>query len=185
MATVLIRQRDNSTFAFVQVLVESYTPAQEVTALPVDGGAVIADHIQEQQMAIVLQGMVTETPTGEKAKETAGPGRLREALAWLQESRLELLDVVSDRLGTITDCVLVSWPHEIPSSRNMPVTLQLRQIQLAERETVDIPASQTTDSGAASASNQGPQGGEELSTDEQAKADTFALRALQFIGLAE
>jgi hypothetical protein len=141
VSVTIIRQRDGLAFTWDKALTELYEPATTVTVHPVESGVDITDHAQPQPLAFTIQLEQTESPPA-TATGPDGPARVRQALDFLRSIDGELVDVVTTRLGTITDCLMRGFPHEITVLRKLPVTLRMQQVRIATSQAVIIPPEQ-------------------------------------------
>jgi hypothetical protein len=125
-AAYLVRQSDRSTWRPDAALTIRFDRRWRKTEHPVEGGAAISDHVQSLPDAIVLQCVVTATPT------TGSGGRihLRDRLKWLTDTAdaKVLVDVVTRKLGTFTGYVLTSIPHAIDKVDRLRFDLELQEL---------------------------------------------------------
>lgn len=138
MSVTVIRQRDGAALTWDAATLESYDPTIEVTNHPVERGVDVSDHAQPQPLRFQIRVVQTESPFL-VGPTTAGIGRVLDALAFLRSLEGELCNVVTSRLGTITDCLLTGYPHEITTRRALPAVLRFQQIRIAAVQAVTIP----------------------------------------------
>lgn len=142
---------------------ETYDHQLDITSHPVEDGVEITDHIQRRPRSITVTGLVTETPLG---GNTGGIGRVLNARAFLEAIEGEIVDLVTDRYGTLTGYALQSWPHQVRDLQDMPITLTFREIRTATIQSVTIPPEVPIDSartGMESEQDLGPQATEDMS----------------------
>lgn len=164
MAATLVRQEDGSTLALDAVVTVQFTFSVEVTDHPIEDGSVVSDHAIKQPVLITVDGVVTETPIDADA-DTSGIQRVQAALDWLDASVGKLIDVVTDRLGTYTDCLLTGWPTSIDGVRRLRIPIALKQVRIATAGSVTITVEATAGGDAENAAD-------EVDVGEQGTTDT-------------
>ena len=183
--SVSIIRPNGETFTLDAVTERSYSPGNQLTEHPIEGGSTITDHIHRQNTPIVIRGIVTESPYAGSGG-TTGVQRIQDALAFLEAAAPEALQVVDDRLGVFEDMGLVSWPHRLNQRRNLSIVITLKQMRFAEAGFVDIPpevVAETVDSSAPEEQDVGEQPAESTLTvegddTEQATEDKSILADL-------
>lgn len=138
MSVTIIRQRDGAALTFDKAIAEFYEPTTNVTAHPVEEGVEISDHAQPQPLAFTIRLEQTESPPA-SFSGPGGPARIRAALDFLRSIDGELVDVVTTRLGTIINCLMRGYAHEITVLRKLPITLRMQQVRIATSQSVIIP----------------------------------------------
>lgn len=108
-----------------------------VSEHPVEQGAAIVDHVQQQSQLFSIKGVLSETPTVNVS--LYGADRIRKWIEFLQQLSLGYTcTIVSFRHGTLTNMVLESAPVPINSWRDTKVDLQFRQIRVVSASIVNL-----------------------------------------------
>jgi hypothetical protein len=135
---------------------EQYLSPAIVTSHPVEQGADIVDHVQEQPETIVLDLLITETPLTQPSFGTGGAtltagsvyvltgslaDRARQLRERLKATRTngELLTLESAREGTIQNLAVQNISAAYNAARSARMSLTLVQIRIADTRTVAIP----------------------------------------------
>ena len=137
-------------------LSESHTMSATVTEHPVEEGADIADHFRRQPDGITISGIVSDTPLVYLASLQA-PSPIvddltrapdRADLAYAEVQRVmndgDLVDVVTS-LRTYENMALTSFSvvRDTANGNVLNATMSLRQVIVAESETVSAPEPKT------------------------------------------
>lgn len=138
MSVTLIRARDGTAFTFDIATEEFYEPSITVTQHPVEAGVDISDHAQTQPLPFTIRVEQTESPFA-RVGGVSGPDRLIAALDFLRAAEGELLDVVTTKFGTLTNCLLLAYPHQVGVRLNLPIALRFQQVRVATSQAVLIP----------------------------------------------
>lgn len=106
-----------------------------VTDHPLEDGTTISDHIEVMPDRITIEGVVSETTIGGD-----GTDSVRWALDFLNEAGrgAELLELET-RYGVFEPLVLLEWPYDETQLRGLTFQLVLREVQIANVETVRLP----------------------------------------------
>lgn len=166
MAATLVRQEDGSTLALDGVVTVQLAYSVEVTDHPIEDGSVVTDHAVKQPLLITVDGIVTETPIRNDA-QTSGIERTQGALDWLTSSTGKLIDVVTERLGTFSNCLLTGYPTTIDNVRRLRIPIALKQVVVATAGSVSITAEAVAGGDAEGAAD-------EVDVGEQPTTDTAA-----------
>jgi len=134
----IIRQSDRRALTLDNVSLESYEPTIEVTNHPVEDGVDISDHAQPKPTRFSIRMVQTESPFA-NVSATGGVQRILDALAFLRSIEGKLVNVVTTRTGTVTNCLLTGYPYEITARRALPAVLRFQQVKIAAVESVIIP----------------------------------------------
>lgn len=145
MSVTLIRVSDGLPFTFDNAIAEFYEPSVLVTNHPVEEGVDVTDHAQRQPLPFAIRVLQTETPLG-PGDGPDGAARLLAAIEYLRNAEGQLLDVVTTKFGTITNCLIESYPHEVSVRRDLPITVRMKQVRIATAQSVIIPPEVPVDS---------------------------------------
>lgn len=139
------------------VISEQFFSVAVVTSHPVEQGANVSDHVQEQPLQVQLQFVVSDTPlrlpsfgAGSVGVESQAPlflltgtldDRARQLADRLKATRArgELVTLDSARRGTITNLAVQSVDEPYSSLRGVTLQVGLVQIRVADARTVAIP----------------------------------------------
>ena len=184
----LRRRDDGSTWtpdAAVQLTV-SRQPS--VTSHPIEEGIDVADHVQPQPRRITATLVVTENPkTG-----LGGPARIRQRLAWLEQTGNEArpVDIVTRRHGVFLRYAMSSISFPINGVASARFELEFTEIRVATVSTIQVSvesANAGTDgddlaTGAPDEVDQGEQAttdtGSDSQTEQEAENDSSLLADL-------
>lgn len=183
MATPLrIVRADGAVWTFDGFLRPQYDPRARSTDHPVEGGSMVTDNIIVQPQRVTVVGVVTETPF-QAYGQPVGPRRVDAAIAFLRGAQGNLVDVQLP-LGTLSSYSLNGWSHEQNGRRSLHFSLDLREIQVAQAATVEIPADAPREDVAADVADEVDVGGqptEDVDTEveaDQAEENTSTLAAI-------
>ena len=122
----------------------SVTGASTITEHPVEVGASSSDHSQPRPIEIQINGKITETPivTADRVVSFEGvDNRLREVFAFFESVRLagEFVTAVLPKFGSYENMAIASTRPVSTNVNATAMSIDLRQVRLAERITVQIP----------------------------------------------
>lgn len=168
---------------------ESYSPSSTITEHPIEDGSTVSDHIQSRPLPITVEGIITESPydrgdVGVLIGRT-GVDRINAALEFLRAASTEILTVESTRLGSFSSYGLASYQHRIGVLRELRLSLNLRQVRLAEVETVSIPPlapAPTQSTGAPDGQDAGQQASADTEGEDDATDKSAAVSLLEAVG---
>ena len=135
--TTMIRD-DGKVLAFDATLEIRFSPANNVTSNPIEGGAVVSDHIQELQLPFTVVGLVSESPIAPAPPPSFG--RVNAAITFFEGSPGRLFTVQTIRDGTFLNCAVESWPHTITKELSRVFSVTFRQLKIALGVSITIPA---------------------------------------------
>jgi len=119
---------------------ETHNRAWTVTDNPVERGAPISDHIDPRPATLTLEGIVTNAPIGVDADQEL-PGRAERW--WLEvEALLAQLTTVTVVTGlqVYPNMAVTNLSTARSTEAAIRVSMQLRQVRIADSRTVSIPA---------------------------------------------
>ncbi len=137
--TTTLEHPDGTSLELDVTLGIALSPSAVVSSHPVEEGSPISDHVQQQNTAITIEAVITETPFGPEGTP-AGDDHLRDVIAFLDRAKGARLQLVDDKAGTFDDVVIVRAPTSFDVVRRMPLTIEFAQIRVATASTVEIPA---------------------------------------------
>lgn len=183
--SVTLTRPNGDTLTFDASPRQSWQPSVAITDHPIEDGSTVSDHAQIQPRRLAITGVVSETPLG----EDGGPLRVEDAVRFLNEAGEggELL-TVETRLGSSTNWLLESWPHDVTVLRGLVFELSLKQVSIATAETItlprEVPRPRYSDT-APPETDVGTQPTQEASVAEEAQANRLAqyLRGERSVGL--
>lgn len=165
-----IVRADGAVWTFDGFLRPQYQPRARSTDHPVEGGSMVTDNIVVQPQRVTVVGVVTETPF-KTYGQPIGPRRVDAARAFLLAAQGGLVDVQLP-LGTLSGYSLNGWTHEQDGRRSLRFRLDLREIQVAQAATVEIPADAPREDVAADVADEVDVGGQPTAeVDTEAEAD--------------
>lgn len=139
MSFAIVRP-DGAALVLDYTLRETYPSDLEATSNPVEDGSSVIDHVRELPAEVIVEGGINEGALETQGNlTTSGEDRSREALAFLRGCIGQPLRLVTLRFGTLSDMILVGYPHEISNVREVPFTLRFRLLKVATQTTVIIP----------------------------------------------
>jgi hypothetical protein len=119
---------------------ETYPAELEATEHPVEDGSSVVDHVRELPAEVIVEGGINEGALeGQGSLTSSGEDRGREALAFLRGCIGQPLRLVTLRFGTLSNMILIGYPHEINNVREVPFTLRFRLLKVATQASVIIP----------------------------------------------
>lgn len=148
MSTSIIRQDGTASLTF-DAATEDYSPAIDVTEHPIEDGSSVTDHAQIRPLVFGITGTVTESPFSDT--EEGGPARVERARDFLEAAQGQLLEVETDRWGTIRNVMLTGWPHQVTSRRSTTFGCTFKVVKIARAGRATIPPRIVSDSVAAGA----------------------------------
>lgn len=187
----LRRQDDGSVWRPDAVLPSSVERAFSVTDHPVEQGLAVSDHVQRQPMALTLTCVVTENPT--RGEGIGGPARVRQRLAWLEETggSGRRVDIVTRRHGVFIGYALTRFRFPIDGVSRAQFDLELKEIRIASVTSIAVTVDQAaadadaTDDAAVGAPDEVDRGEQpttsttaDTATQQAAEADTSLLADL-------
>jgi len=181
-APLRIVRADGAVWTFDGFVRPQYQPRARSTDHPVEGGGMVTDNIVVQPQRVTVEGIVTETPF-EAYGQPIGAARLDAARAFLRGAQGNLVDVQLP-LGTLANYSLNGWTHEQNGRRSLRFRLDLREIQVVQAATVEIPADAPRPDVAADVADEVDVGGqptEDVDTEveaDQAEDNTSTLAAI-------
>lgn len=100
---------------------------------PVERGAAITDHVQQQPFTFTIEGVVSESSF--YTTNSYGPERITAWIDFLKELSLGYTCTIETyRHGTLTNMVLTSAPTPIDKYRDTRFTLQFQQIKIVSAQ---------------------------------------------------
>lgn len=147
-AVSIIRADGSTTLSFDGVLDYTLTSSVAVTDHPIEDGSSVSDHAQKQPKTLSVRGIVTETPY-DNVDSSGGPDRVARALEFLDAAAGELLTVVTERFGTLSNMALTRYPTTADQVRRLLFDVELKAIKVATAGLIDIPPTAPTTSSAA------------------------------------
>lgn len=160
MAT-FFRENNNGFLTFDNVLEEQFERPATVTKFPIQRSARTADHRQQEQMQLTVQGLITETPwaaflqeqfeiddalgtfifTGNDLgdfDENLGK-RSRASVEFWRRAEPELLSYFSNRLGFVEDLFVTNISYGVTKAHHLIYTIDCVQVEFSESQTVALP----------------------------------------------
>ena len=134
MSTAITRP-DGQSLTFDVAEVITVSPTLTVTEHPVEAGGAVSDHVQRRPTPITVRAKMTESPFGNEG----GQARVDRALAFLRECEGQLLTLESDRVGVVSNLVLLGYPQRFTYVLDVPMDITLREIRIAKTGTVLLP----------------------------------------------
>jgi len=150
MSLTIIRE-DGRSWTFDGVPQLGLSRSQRVTEHPIEDGSTIADHLARQPDREKIPAVVTAHPR-EDHGQPRGTARLALARLFIEGCYGQRLIIRHEKLGFLTNRVLVDHAETISTMTRIVFNLSLKQVIIATAESVDIPA----DAPAASASDEMP-----------------------------
>src|SRR5690625_1376175 len=141
---IILRRESGEELILDAAISESWQPEVIITDHPVESGSPVSDHAQRQPERVSLQVMTSETPLGRPGP--TGPERVRETLRFLNEAggAGELLELET-RYGETDNWLLESWPHDVGKIRGLAFSITLKQVRIAQVETIMLPSREVAD----------------------------------------
>jgi hypothetical protein len=137
MSFTIRRQEDAEVITLDATMSESYSPSISTTEHPVERGSDITDHARANPLTFSIRALVTETPFA-NMEGSAGYQRIDDVLSFLRASEGKLVDIVSTRIGTIENCLITGYPHDVSIARNLPFNISFKQVRIDNSQTVII-----------------------------------------------
>lgn len=159
-----IERSDGFFLTLDSTIAQVFVSSAVVTEHPVESGVAITDHVQPQALRVAVEGVVTETPYQLQDSDlsmilflTDGPERTEAARAFMRSLEGDLVTIVSDRVGTVESCVVERWVDTVDRFGRLNLSIDLRQIRIAEAEVVVIPPDLPANAGMSSEQDTGDQ----------------------------
>lgn len=129
---------------------EDYAPSSIASQHAIEDGSKVSDHVQALPLPFTVTGTMSESPYSTAAAVMRSPSiargglkRVTDARDYLfdcQKSKL-LLDVVTNKFGTISSCVLLAFTHHVAAKGEVTFDCRFQQMTIATAGVVTIPAS--------------------------------------------
>jgi len=178
-------ERDDGVFLTLDATTaQVFVSASIVTEHPVEEGVAVTDHVQPQARRVSVSGVVTETPYTLQDSDykmilflSDGADRTEAARDFMRSIEGALVTVISDRVGTIENCAVERWVDSVDRYKRLNLDIDLREIRIAESETVFIPPDAPANEGMSSEQDTGEQATQSASA-TAAAADQSVLSGL-------
>lgn len=180
---ILRRQDDGETWTPDSVTEVQVDRRYSVTQHPVESGLAVVDHVQPQPGTVTLTCVVTETP----ATGQGGPVRVRERLAWINQTAAEgrLVDVVTRRHGVLVGYALSGVGYVVDRVARLQFDLSLTEVRIASVSTVTVDVESVTEAAATGAPDEVDLGEQpttsttaDTTTEQEAEGDVSLLASL-------
>jgi len=178
---------DGTSFTPDTVIKEDFIHDIRVTEHPIEDGSVTSDHAQQLPQRIILTCIVTESPVTVDPFEAEGPQRVLDARSTLEGFIGQLLSYQSDRFGLFENMMIESYPHSVETRRSYSFTISLKNVRIAEFQSVSIPPeapAPPAEGGAPDEVDTGEQPTETPSDEEETEDKSWLLKGLEAIGAA-
>jgi len=113
----------------------SYAPTISATSHPIEAGAPVTDHAQEEPLRFTVEGALVNPVQ----QYVARPLAVEEALRFFETAAGRLISV-STPDGVYTSCLLEGWGHAQTNRRGRRFDLSFKQVRLASPVSVTIAA---------------------------------------------
>ncbi len=176
-AAVLVRRSDQDTWTPDVTVRIKIDRRWTTTDHPVEQGAKVSDHSQEQPDTIVISCILDENLP---SPQQGGRTHLRRMVKWLEETgdAAEVIDIRTRRLGLFRGYVLTAAPMPIDNVSRLELELELREVRIATATIVQISVETVTDDVATGAPDEvdaGEQGTETTEDDAAAEESDSSI----------
>lgn len=176
---------DGAVLVFDSCPRESHSPELEATEHALENGAAVVDHVRLLPYRLTADAMINESAGPEEGSLTqTGVDRLLAAIAFLDGCGRQPLRVVTDRLGTKENMLLLAYNHDVETIRRLSFGLRFVQARFATQSTAIIPPAAprpSAQAGSPTAQDVGAQGTKDSASDPAKNAANKSW-LLQIIG---
>jgi hypothetical protein len=137
--SVTVRRQDNSKrWVFDATPTEDYQTSIEITDHPVEEGAKVSDHAEEDPLGVKLEGVVQARPPPTRFRPDLD-NRVSRAISFFEDLSGTLVTLTSQELGTFEDMLLSAYPHTIDVTEGTVIQAKFKQVRIATAKTVRLP----------------------------------------------